>query len=832
MGLNTDNLTNYQGKIGYFPPQKVKKSEKNDAWGIACINAIASYLLSNNENGKSSLYDKELNYKLVNGYIDLNDVKHVTDPFNVSEELGGQPAKLQNYNKIYPKINYLTSKEYDAPFNFKIFSIAGGGFNSRNEFKKQQIVNNIHSIVQNKMIELGMLDPSEAIDGHIPLPELDKYMKYSYVDIREKFLNTLLKDIYQKEQLQLKFNQGFFDANVVAQEVYNITIVNGLPKFRKVNPRYFEFIKTVDLTNIEDSQACVEISYMDIGSIIDEFGEYLNEEEIERLENNLISRGDIWGRVNLELGLLSDNNHNNQKKGIPVIRTSWKSLKMIHFIKYLDENGEIQETIIDDDTWSIPKDLKSYVLEHRKEWIVDIFEGVRIDVNKPIYVYVRPVKNQIEGKLPYVGTLYNNVNSEAKSTVDFLKPYQYMIDIILYRLELELAKADGKKVMIDVAMLPKSQGIGMKEFMYYAKNMGYLFINSAEEGLDVMGQHVNRFNQMTSFDLTLSNTIGQYINIIDKFESMMDEIVGISRQSQGEIAASETATGVNRAITQTTVITRPLFIKHNDTKRRAMDYLLQTAKLCMIEGKYKVSFMDDIMKEFLEIDGELLNDSEYSLYLTDSTKENESFEALKNAAQLAVNNGEAELKDLAYLLRNNSMSEVYNYLNERSEQKAKVEQSRFEQEQQQIQAQIELDKSKFEKELQFKYDELENNSIEAQLDRESKLQEASIKAMSFSENQDINNNGIPDIAEQTRLSLEASKQAFEQSNKLVESKRKDNEVKSKYDLEKSKLTLERERLKQEKELKQEELKVQRENMKNDEKIEKLRAKNRKTNSSK
>jgi len=825
MGDINNRITN-KLTTGYngFPPQKLKRSEKTEAWGKACVEAIYHYIGNwRDVNGNNRFASKELNYKLINGDLNLDDIKYVTDPLGMSEELGDQPARMQNFAKIYPKINYLVSKEYDSPFNFKVFAVAGGGFNSKNEYKKQQIVNNILAMVQNNMAQMGMIDPNEATKGHIPIPELDKYMNYTYTDIREQFLNTLLKDLYQREQLQMKFNKAFFHANAVAEEILHIGIVNGMPKVRCVNPRYFDYIKTVDLENIEDSQACIEITYMQIGDILDEFREYLSDDEIDRLETQYATRGGLWGRMELDLGVVSRTNRTNTmdsfEAGMPVIRTTWKSMRMIQFLKYIDsETGETHETTIEDETWKVPIELKPYIVEHTKEWIVDIWEGVKINITDPIYPYVRPVVNQVNGKLPYVGSIYNNLNSEPHSTVDFLKPYQYAINIYMYRLELEVAKADGKKVLIDMAQIPKSQGMGMKEWMYYMKNMGVIFINSAEEGLDSMGNTVSKFNQMSAVDLTISNNMVQYLNIVAKLEEMMDEIVGISRQSQGDIAASETATGVNRAITQTTVITRPLFIKHNDVKRRVLEYLIETTKLCMLEGTYKVSYMDDMMKNFLEIDGELLNDTDYGLFVTDSIKEQEAFETLKRAAEISANNGLIELRDLAHIFRNGSFSEVDQYLKQRSDEKQQIDNDRFKEEQANIKAQTDLANQKYQDELTLEYNKLDREDNNKQLDRENKLQVEELKAMGFAKETDINNNGIPDVAEQTRLALETSQQAYDQASNIMEHKRKDNEVKAKQDVENRKIELEKQKLNQTKQIELEKLKVARENMVNDAKV--------------
>lgn len=60
--------------------------------------------------------------------------------------------------------------------------------------------------------------------------------------------------------------------------------------------------------------------------------------------------------------------------------------------------------------------------------------------------------------LPYVGYIYNNVNSIATSLVDMVKPHQYTYIIVWHRLEEELERLKVKFIM-DLAALPKSTGM-------------------------------------------------------------------------------------------------------------------------------------------------------------------------------------------------------------------------------------------------------------------------------------------------------------------------------------------------------------------------------------
>lgn len=59
------------------------------------------------------------------------------------------------------------------------------------------------------------------------------------------------------------------------------------------------------------------------------------------------------------------------------------------------------------------------------------------------------------------------------------------------------------------------------------------------------------------FDLTMANTIDQYINLMDKIESMLSEISGVSKQREGSISSNELVGNVERSVVQSAHITEP-----------------------------------------------------------------------------------------------------------------------------------------------------------------------------------------------------------------------------------------------------------------------------------
>ena len=83
----------------------------------------------------------------------------------------------------------------------------------------------------------------------------------------------------------------------------------------------------------------------------------------------------------------------------------------------------------------------------------------------------------------------------------------------MYRLELAIARAKGKGRIFDIAQIPRSHGMDIEKWLYYLDIMGIAWINSMEEGK--RGERT-KFNEFKEFDMTISNTIKQYIFILDK----------------------------------------------------------------------------------------------------------------------------------------------------------------------------------------------------------------------------------------------------------------------------------------------------------------------------
>jgi len=132
-------------------------------------------------------------------------------------------------------------------------------------------------------------------------------------------------------------------------------------------------------------------------------------------------------------------------------------------------------------------------------------------------------------------------------------------------------------------------GWDINKWLYYMKQDGIAVIDSFKEGNkgNATGKLAGGFNTTGgSIDLETGNYIQQHINLLQYIQNELDLISGVSPQRQGQIQNRETVGGIERAVQQSSSITEEYFTVHDNTKKRALECLLETAKIAM-HGKSK-----------------------------------------------------------------------------------------------------------------------------------------------------------------------------------------------------------------------------------------------------
>ena len=792
-------------------------SKKTKAWQEACVDYIIGHSQGGSRNGNTRTRKEEMQtyYDLYNSIYNEKDLKYVTNPFKQQD---GFPAMAQDYNIIKPKIDLLLGEETKRPFNFRVTRTSDIATSEMQDKAKQMLIDYIQATIMSKLGPEEQQRYQQALEsGEIMTPEqIQKYMSKDYKDIAEITAYHSLNYLKNKLNITHEFFKGWKDALIGGEEIYYVGVLNGQPCMQRINPLYFDYdTETSDIEFIHEAQWCCYEMIMSATEIYDRLYDKMSEKQLNELLE-LMEDG-AKGGINPELRKTSlDYAHiklhningftSNPFDGSDNIRLwhcCWKSFKKIGFVTVIDPETGMPEEYEVDETYK----ETGMELNVEWKWIIEVWEGYRYGEDG--YVGIQPVDYQYVSadnpnaqRLPYTGVIYNNTNSRPRSLVSMMKPLQYMYIVLWYRLELAMSRDKGKVVNMDITQIPKSMNIDVSKWMHYLSALGVNFINPYEEGWDIPGREggkPSQFNQITALDLSMANTIDQYINLMDKIESMLSEISGVSKQREGAIASNELVGNVERSVVQSAHITEPWFWVHNQVKKEAIAMLLNTAKYVWKDNKTELHYiLDDATRAFITLSEDFFYE-DYDIFVEDTTKNQQQIEALRNLMQPAMQNG-ASLLDIAEIITMDNVTMIKGKLEEieqkRMEQQQAIEEAQAQREQQMIQMQNEVK----EEELMIKEAEMDLEKYKIDSDNATKITVAQLNAYRGVEDMDQDNNGIPDPIEIANQALAERKQASDEASKQFEFNTKLREQKMKKEIEYKKIELEKQKLEAQKQL--------------------------------
>lgn len=793
-----DNLYN-----SAFPRQKLPLSKKGKKWQEDCVN----YIIGEGNvtsGGNSTSYYGELQtyYNLYNSIFDEKDFKSITNPFKVED---GFPATPHDFNIIRPKVDLLIGEETKRPLNFRVIRTSQEATSEMQEKEKQMILQYIEAAITARMSpEEAQQFQEQLQSGEIMPPEqIAKYMDKDYKDIVENTAYHSLTYLREKLDLDNEFIKGWKDGLISGREIYYVGVLNAEPYAERVNPICFSYDKSPDLEFIEDGSWCCRKMRMPITEVYDRYYDKLEEKDLDKLEEMIGSTPgrNLGDRSPVDMGIqlrIYDNPifEGAGKSLVNVWHCCWKSFKKIFYVTTTDDAGQPQINIVDETYQPVGNEVSV-----EPDWIIEVWEGYR--AGSDLYFGIQPIEyqhvsidNPNSQKLPYCGAIYSNTNSKPRSLVSILKPLQYMYIVLWYRLELAIARDKGKVVNMDITQIPKSMNISPAKWMHYLSSVGVNFINPYEEGWNIPGREGGKpaqFNQITALDLTMSNVIAEYIQLMDKIEELAGTISGITQQREGAVSSSEMVGNVERSVVQSSHITEPLFWVHNQCKRRVLNMLLNTAKGAWEEtGKQKLQYIfDNGERAFLDITPKFYYE-DMDVFVSDTSKDLENIQKLQQLIQPAMQNG-ASLLEAAEILTNDNFNIIKQKLKDMQTRQEQVQQQQQEAEAQQQQQLQQMQNEAKQQELMLQEAQMDLQRYQIDQDNQTKIAVAQINAYRGTEDMDQDNNGIPDVAE-------LGKQALEQQKINQEAYNKRYEAKQKREIEDQKIQLEKDKMKHETEL--------------------------------
>jgi hypothetical protein len=775
------------------------------------------------------------NYDLVKGILRMEDfyqsapqVKSFTDMLTADLEL---PAYVKMYSIITTPLNELVGEISKRPDAFRVKAFDDDSKAEELEFKTGILQEYVINQVRTKLVEKANLQGVEMGDEELQEMTMQQVQDEldSYTSVAEKWANHILTCQKADFTLKEKSEDAFRDMLISAREFYHIYEDNSKLGYNieVANPKNTWFLSTPDRKYVSDptgraqgAYAAGTVQVMELSEIIESIPD-ITKDEIDHLRSSLQDYGlinvresnlgnpdagngidsiqyDTFDPLVLQTRMMIESEMKQNDDGLQdflgltsnvssfgykyvVVRAYWISKKKIGKLIYTDEMGNEQSMLVDENYKSntIPTQIS---LEWG--WINQWYQGIKIG---PDIYHIKPFK--LLNYCPIIGLVHEIKNTEAKSLVDLMKPFQVLYNVCMNQLYKLLEKEIGKVQLMSIRHIPIPKDGDAQDALdiweMEARNRGVVFIDDSPENL----KSPSSFNQFRDIDMTRTQEIQSRYTLAQQLKNECWELVGMSKQRLGSISASETATGTNTAITQSYSQTEPLFVAH--------EYLLGQLYQAIIDASLYVesakpeSTVSYITSEgesaFVQVNGTDLKFRDLKVFLTNRPEDQKMFNEIRGLSQAVLQNG-GSLHDIIELYSTNSvrqMKKVFKTLKERQEQ---LEDQKMQQQQQQMEQQQQQSEAALQQAQQMQQEKIANDNYQADLDRINKKEIALIAAESKAGPlTDADTSGVPDVLEISKLNAEESRANKDYQAKLEEIRGRDRQNYDKMQIEREKL---------------------------------------------
>lgn len=718
------------------------------------------------------------NYDLYNNLIDPSEFLYVSQPYG--EGLGEMPATFVNRDIVSGKIKVLLGMESKRPFSWKVIAVNEEAtsrkekeyFSRIKEYVIGEVMAPIIADIEQKQAaqtkgkpltddEKQQIQQRIAAEIKSKTPEeVKKYMERDHQDPAEVLAHQLFEYLSEKLNIKDIFNDSWKHGLLSGLEIMFVGEGYKQPVMFPVNPLNFDYDKSPDLKYIEDGEWATAFYDMSPSKILEFFGDELSDAELDEIYE--LAEGGSAALI-ADASFSFSENRQQALNTVRVFHANFKSLRKIGFLTFLSpQTGKPEMTIVTED-YKFSKQSGDISIEWT--WIPEAHEGYKI--GPKIYKRMRPVTGQHNDinnlyscKLSYKGAAYDNMNSEITALMDRMKPWQFYFNIIMYRIEMLMASDKGKILLLNLNMIPTSKGIDLKKTLHYMETAHVGFLNPAEEG-NRGGQGGDVTNAAKEIDMSLVSDIQKYIGLAEYIENRCGSSVGITKAMEGQAGAGEAVQNNQLNYTQSSFILEPYFELHNQIKRNVLQSLIDTAKgIYVANDVSKLSYvLDDMSMRMLSLDTELLDNSTYGIFVSNSSKAWDAKQAVQQLSQAAMQNQKAELSDVIKVIRAESVQEAEELL---AVAEKNAQERSMAQESARSQALAEEAQKQREHEKQVWEHEKDLILLKETERRKTEIQKQTILSMGFNENKDMDGDGTPDVLEVAKHGLNANIQMRKQ----------------------------------------------------------------------
>jgi hypothetical protein len=850
----TKDATIRYAYLNIFPDQfKTEKEKQDESWVKNTMDYFANKAYAEYIKNRETFVK---NYDLMKGILRMEDFYQEPETKSFAEMLQadiGLPAYVKHYSILTTPINELVGEISKRPDTYRVKAFDDDSQAEELEYKTEVLQQYVISQAKQKIIEKAAMQGEEIDEDQLEQLTMEQVKESldTYTSVAEKWGNRILTcqkaDFNTKEMSE----DAFRDLLISAREFYHIYEDNSKVGYNieVANTKNTWFLTTPDRKWVSDptgrargAYAAGTVQVMELSEIIESAPD-LTKEEIDHLRSSLQDYGlinvresnlgnpeaipgqdsvmyDTFDPLVLQTRMIIESEMKENSDGLKdflgltsnvssfgykyvVVRAYWISKKKIGKVVYLDEVGNEQSLLVDEN-------YKSGIIPSQQSlewgWINQWYQGTKIG---PDIYHMKPMK--LLNYCPIIGTTYEVKNTEAKSLVDLMKPFQVLYNICMNQLYRLLEKEIGNVASINIRRIPKlkdgDDNDALDVWEMEARERGIIFDDDSPENTKAP---VSNTSIAKNIDLTRTNEIQARYTLAVQLKNECWELIGMSRQRLGSITASESATGTNAAIQQSYAQTEPLFVAHEYVLGQLYQAIIDAS--LYIESSKPTSTLSYITSEgesaFVQVNGNDLKLRDLKVFPTNRPEDTQMFNELRQLSQAVLQNG-GTIYDVIELYSTKSMREMKKTFKELKDRVQAMQDQQMRQKQQEIEQTQQIAAAQMEQALSMKQQEMINQNYQNDLDRINKKELALIAAESKGATiPDVDNNGVPDVLEIGKLTNEQNKLSKEYSIKMAD-------IQSKASQNLQKMQLEREKLQ-----------VARENMVNDLQIAKENSKNR------
>lgn len=851
----TKDATIRYAYLNIFPDQfKTEKEKQDEGWVKNTMDYFANKAYAEYVKNRDGFVK---NYDLVKGILRPADfyqepeVKSFTEMLTQNLDL---PSYVKHYSIVTTPINNLVGEISKRPDGIRVKAFDQDSQSEELEFKTQILQQYILAQAKQQIQQKMAMQGEEIEDEELQQLTLEQVKDEidSYTSLAERWANHTLTAIKAEFNIKEKSEDAYRDMLISAREYYHIYEDNSKTGFNVevANPKNTWFLTIPDRKYISDptgrnqgAYAAGTVQVMELSEIIETLPD-LTKEEIDHLRSSLQDYGLInvresnlgnpnaasgtesiqydtfdplvlQTRMMIESEMKENNDSLKDFLGLTsnvssfgykyvVVRAYWISKRKIGKVIYRDELDNEQSMLVDENykSGTVPTQIS---LEWG--WANQWYQGTKLG---PDIYHIKPFK--LIPYCPIIGLNYEIKNTESKSLVDLMKPFQVIYNVCMNQMYELLEKEIGNVASVNIRRVPRIKDGDPQDdidiWEQEARLRGIMFDDDSPENTKAP---VSNQTLARNVDLTRTNEIQSRYNLAIQIKNECWELIGMSKQRLGSTSPSESATGVNAAITQSYSQTEPLAIAHEYVLLQLYQAIIDAA--LYIESQKPQSTLSYISSKgesaFVQVNGTELSLRDLKVFPTNRPEDKQLFQDIRQLAQPLLQNGGsfAEVIELYSTDSIRQMKKVFKSLKERQES---MQNEQMQQQQQQIEQQKEISNQQLAQAQQQHQEQMAHEDYQKELDRISKEKIAIIQATGFGqvETEDNNNNNIPDV-------LEISKFAHEQQKAERDYGLKMRDISAKSQQASEKLSLEKEKIK-----------VERENMQNDLQIAKINAKNK------